>query len=228
MRFGIITRAALFAIWAGFFIWLLASGEIYRYIGPRTYWVIVFGAVALAVTTLLMAVTGRAIAARMDAVGIAALLLLIAVVLVVPRPSLGALAASHKLSGVPLTAGTFQPQALGPGEEVSFPEIEYASESSKYAATVGITDRYPVDLTGFVTHPDGLDQGEFALTRFAIYCCAADVVPHSVTIAPKESAGYQDDQWLTINGELEDRDGDYVLVPDTIAKVDEPKDPYLR
>jgi uncharacterized repeat protein (TIGR03943 family) len=228
MRFGGLGRAVVVAVWAGFFVWLLVSGEIYRYIGPRTYWVVVFGAVALGVVTLLMAFTGRGIPARTDAVGIAAMLLPIAVVLVVPQPSLGALAASHKLSGVPITAGTFQPQALGPGEEVSFAEIEYASESSKYAATIGITDGYPIDLTGFVTHPSGLDSGEFALTRFAIYCCAADVVPHSVTVAPKEAGEYSDDQWLTVDGHLEDRGGAYVLVPDTITKVEEPKDPYIR
>ncbi|HET7482961.1 MAG TPA: TIGR03943 family protein [Actinomycetota bacterium] len=221
-------KAVVLAVWAGFFVWLVASGEIYRYIGPRTYWVVVFGAVAAAAATLLIAITGRRTGGGVDLIGALAMLLPVVIVFAVPRPSLGALAASHKLSGVPITAGTFQPAALGPGEKVSFAEIEYASESSKYAATVGITDGYPVELTGFVTHPAGLAAGNFALTRFSIYCCAADAVPHSVTIAPRDDKSYPDDRWLTIEGHLQDVDGDYVLVPESIRSIEEPEDPYIR
>ena len=40
-------RMVVLALWSAFFAWLLVSGEVYRYIGPRTRWVVVFGAVML-------------------------------------------------------------------------------------------------------------------------------------------------------------------------------------
>ena len=145
-------------------------------------------------------------------------------VLAVPKPSLGSLAASRKLSGS-FTSGVIQPQALAPGEEISFAEIQYASESSEYAANLGIVDGLPVALTGFVTHPDGVPEGHFALTRFSIYCCAADVVPFSVVVRA-EDGDVEDDTWLTISGTLEETDDGFVLVPEELTEVEEPKDPY--
>lgn len=40
-------RVFVLAAWTAFFVWLIASDEMYRYVGPRTYWVIWFGAGAL-------------------------------------------------------------------------------------------------------------------------------------------------------------------------------------
>lgn len=108
---------------------------------------------------------------------------------------------------------------------MSFTEIEFASESSEYAAANGIGDGYEVELTGFVTEPRE-PTADFALTRFAIFCCAADVVPHSVEVDAER--GYPNDAWLTVKGVLEERDGKFVVVARSIEKVPEPKDPYIR
>ena len=217
-----VLRGVVLTAWGAFFIWLLVSGEVYRYIGPRTQWVVVFGAIALGAVALAFWFR-PAHHERGNAIGAMVMLLPIVAVLLVPKPSLGSLAASRKLSGGPVVS--LQPQPLGPGEEVSFPEIEYASESSEYAAINGITDGYEVTLTGFVTHPDGM-PGDFALTRFAIFCCAADVVPHSVPV--DASRDYPNDKWLSLTGTLEEREGTFVVVADSIEEVPEPDDPYIR
>ena len=217
-----ILRGLVLAAWGAFFVWLLVSGEVLRYIGPRTQWVVVFGAVAL-VAAALGFWTMRRDHSDGGAAGVAIMLLPIVAVLVVPKPSLGSLAASRKLSGGPVV--NIQPQPLGPGEEVSFPEIEYASESEEYAATNGITVGSEVELTGFVTSPEE-GNGVFALTRFSIFCCAADVVPHSVEIDAERD--YPDDAWLTVQGVLEERDGTFVVVARSIEEVPEPQDPYIR
>ena len=116
-----------------------------------------------------------------------------------------------------------------PGDEVSFAEIEYASKSEEYAAAAGIADGYEVELTGFVTRPPDLQAGQFALTRFAIFCCAADVVPHSVPVDPGgEFLNFNVDRWLTITGVLEERNGAFVLVAQDIKPIPEPANPYIR
>lgn len=214
-----LLRGVVLAAWGAFFVWLLVSGEVLRYIGPRTQWVVVFGAVALAIAALGFWLTRSENAG--GALGVAAMLLPIVAVIVVPEPSLGSLAASRKISGGPVVS--LQPQPLGPGDEVSFPEIEYASQSDEYAATNGIVEGFEVELTGFVTESEA---GDFALTRFSIFCCAADVVPHSVDVDAADD--YPSDTWLTVEGVLEERDGKLIVVATNIEEIPEPDDPYLR
>lgn len=216
-------QASMISIWAGFFVWLLLSREVYRYIGPRTQWVVVFGAIMLTVAAVAHWFR-RPHPERADGTaGLLVMLVPIVAVLVVPEPSLGSLAASRKLGGGPVVA--LQPQPVGDGGEISFAEIEYASESSEYAAAIGITDGYEVRLTGFVTDFDGA-RADFTLTRFSIFCCAADVVPHSVPVDAAHP--YPKDVWLSVQGTLEYRAGRFVVIAESIEKVHEPEDPYIR
>lgn len=226
---GRLLRALVFVAWTAFFAWLLLSGEVYRYIGPRTQWVVVFGAVALGVVTVAHLIGLRNAERRgatvPEVLAVLALLVPLIAVIAVPEPSLGSLAASKKLSGT-FTAGVIQPQALGPGGEISFAEIDYASESSTYASTVGIVEGLEVELTGFVTYPEGVPEGHFALTRFSIFCCAADVVPYSVVVRSDDD--FEADTWLSISGTLDETGDGFVLVPDEVTEIDEPDNPYIR
>lgn len=223
-------RMVVLALWSGFFAWLLVSGEVYRYIGPRTRWVVVFGAVMLALATIAQARSLRSAsgAARLSAtelLALAAFVAPMAVIILIPRPSLGSEAASRKSTGLVGAASSFVPVPQTNGE-ISFPEIKYASQSQEYAAAVGIADGYEIKLTGFVTHPDGGREGTFALTRFETYCCAADAVPYSVTV---DSGGedYPDDSWLTVAGSLVSEGGEFVLQAEHITETEEPDNPYI-
>jgi putative membrane protein len=114
---------------------------------------------------------------------------------------------------------------------VSYIDIHYASESPTYAAARGISDGVEVTLTGFVTHPHGLPSGEFQLTRFSIFCCAADAVPYSATIDDRgvaRPATWPDNTWLTVSGRLAQRGSRYVVIPSAMRRVGQPKDPYLH
>ena len=221
-------RALVLLAWSAAFVWLLASGEVYRYIGPRTYWVVVFGAIALGLVTLSHVVrpgaTGRA--DRSDLITFGLLLLPLLVVVAVPRPSLGSLAASKKLSGGSITTGLARPMSAG--GDIGIVEIEYASESEEYASSLGIVEGLEVELTGFVDRKNDLPAGHFALTRFSIYCCAADVVPHSVVVDGSELQSYDDDQWLTLAGRLSRGDDGFVLVAEWAKAIPEPRNPYIR
>jgi putative membrane protein len=227
-----VWRASVLGIWAAFFVWLWASGQVARFLGPRTYWVVVFGAVALTAACVAHLVTLRSPepqpAPRLrELLGSAVLLAPIMVLIIVPRPELGALAASKKATASIAQAGSFlaPPQETG---KLTFVDIHYANQSEKYAASRGITDGARVDLEGFVTHPAGTPDGDFQLTRFYVFCCAADAIPYSVTVAPGSGAATaRDDTWLHIAGALRAQDSGYVLVPDKMEPVAEPKNPYL-
>jgi uncharacterized repeat protein (TIGR03943 family) len=226
-----LARGVVLACWAGFFAWLHLSGEKTRYLGPRTYWVVVFGAVVLGLAAVAHLVTARRAPARnlapRDVAGMAVVLAPLLAVAAVPSAELGALAASRKTSGAgAASVGAIAPPAPDADGEVSFAEIYYASESDVYAGEAGIAEGMAVELTGFVTHPSGLPEGTLGLTRFHVSCCAADAVPFTVPLV-LDPGSRDDDEWLDVRGRLALRDGVYVLDPESVAAVDAPSDPYL-
>jgi uncharacterized repeat protein (TIGR03943 family) len=233
-KHGQAIKAGILVAWASFFSWLLTSGAVYRYIGPRTRWVVWFGAFLLAVTAIgqLSALKHRASDARgmsvSQVIGFAVLLVPLMILIVVPRPNLGSLAVSRKDTGALGTARSLVPPAPQDGQPVSFAEISYASTSDEYAASIGIADGYPVELTGFVSDGLGTSQDAFSLTRFQMFCCAADVIPYSVTVDPAATAPtYEQDTWLNVKGVLVDMDGEWVIRATALKEVDEPEDPYI-
>ena len=231
---GILRLATLLG-WSAFLTWLVASGEVYRYIGPRTRWVVVFGAVALALAALIHArtvlpsrsTTGARQGSGQEILGVATLLTPIAIVMLIPKPSLGSEAASRRANPTFVSAASSFAPVPQPDGDVSFPEINYASKSEDYAVTVGIADGYEVELTGFVTHPADGPEETFALTRFQTFCCAADAVPFSVTVDPQHPRDYPEDTWLTVSGYVRDQGAGCVLQAERITATAEPVNPYI-
>jgi len=220
-------RGSVLASWAAFFGWLWLTGEVTRYLGPRTYWVVVFGCITLSLAALghLWGLRGRPFApTRADLWGTALLLLPLIAVIVIPDAQLGAQAASRKAS-----AGGFAAAALiplpEPGGEISFREIDYSSESEEYAASAGVVDGLSVELTGFVTHPEP-GEATFSLTRFYVSCCAADAIPFSVPVAATRG-DRPDDTWATVAGRLRRIASGFVLDATRIEPIAPPRDPYL-
>jgi uncharacterized repeat protein (TIGR03943 family) len=224
-----VARVLVLGAWTTFFVWLSASGEVVRYIGPRTQWVVFFGTAALAVATVAYALTLRRTAqhglTRREAAGLALLLVPIAAVALVPAPELGALAAARRSAG-PLAGVSLVPSATR--GEISFLEVDYASRSQEYAASAGVTEGRRLELLGFVSR---VDSDGFDLTRFYIACCAADAIPYTVAVeAPGGStrSTYSTDQWFEVSGTLErEQDGAFILVADRLRRRDAPENPYL-
>lgn len=222
-------RTLVLALWAAFFVWLLATGEVYRYIGPRTRWVVVFGAIVFAAAALVQgaAALGHRPGGRVgpsDVIAAAAFVAPLAIVVAIPRPSLGSEAAARRSIGaVPAIAAG----APAGGGDVTVADIELASSSARYAAGAGLVPGTEVEVTGFVTHPPEGRPGTFALTRFATFCCAADAVPYSATVVSAAGAGLADDTWLTVTGVVAARGGGLVVEATRIERIDEPRNPYL-
>ena len=223
-------KTLVLGAWASFFVWLLISGKVKTYIGPRTYWVVVFGAVCLTLATvgqLLLRPSEKDAPSARWWVGYAAMVFPMFLVLVVPEPNLGSLAASRKSSGGVVSAAALQPPELEPGQEISFQEISYALQSEEYAAALGIGEGYEVDLIGFVSGSEEFSSETFALTRFSIFCCAADAVPYTISVRPPDGERYGLDEWLRVRGVLQ-REGETIVVSaETVEPVEPPDDPYI-
>lgn len=220
--------------WSTFFSWLWISGEMSRYLGPRTYWVIPFGAIALGVAGLLHVFTLRSSTPQpgpsiVDMVGAVMLVVPLIAVATVPNADLGTLAASRKSAGGPVITEGLATGAVDPVENPTFRDITYAEESQRYAEAIGVTEGTEVELTGFIDESDGAPKGTFQLTRFYVSCCAADAIPYSVAVDPNghTSAQPETDSWATVSGKLEPREGRLVVVANDFKAVPEPEEPYL-
>lgn len=228
-------RAVAMGVWSLTFAWLWVSGEMTRFLGPRTYWVAPFGMLVLGGAATVTASGARRSGEQEslslpDGLRLGVLVLPLLALLAAPDAQLGSQAAANKSpSGILAGGAAAAPGALGDGP-IGFRDVHYAGQSESYAAERGIGDGTGVRLTGFVTHPPGIQPGFFALTRFYVSCCAADAIPYSVTVdppGPVTPSAYPDDRWLEIRGRLWRSEAGYTLTPHSIRRVKTPADPYL-
>jgi putative membrane protein len=223
-----LARTTVFLAWAIFFGFLWFSGEVTRYLGPRTQWVVVFGTIVLTIASIAHFPFLRKEQASQLSVGQALGYLLtvlpIAVVLMAPDADLGALAASRKLVGSEFRPAQVNTQVDRSGP-LSFVDIFLASQSPEYATAAGVEEGESIKLIGFVTDDDRAEA--FRLTRFYISCCAADAIPYWVEIHSGSDLAYSDDTWLRVEGVVGRGPDGYFVDATDIEEVDEPDPPYL-
>ena len=226
----IALRATLLGLWASFLAWLWVTGETVRYLGPRTYWVIPFGTIVLGLSALAhlpwLRSTIPTRPGRADLISAVVVIAPLLMVIAVPTPSLGSLAASRKASfGGGAGPALAVPSAQRDGE-VSFIDFYYGNRSERYAALAGLVEGEIVTLTGFVTE---VGSDRLQLSRFYVSCCAADAIPYSADILLSDrAAGFSEDDWLRVRGRIvHDERGLFVVEPTMMEPVAEPRDPYL-
>jgi putative membrane protein len=227
-------RLLVLSAWTAFLAWLWLSGQVLRYLGPRTSWVVTFGAVALTLVTFAYARLSaggedeRRGLSGPEAAGLLSLLTPILLALVLSGSSLGALAASQKLSARGIDLASLAESLSKDAKDVDFLQIKAAGDNPQEGDTLGLTPGQQVDLTGFVMKAGTGLKSDFTLGRFYITCCVADAIPIGVTVSPTlADGGYGKDTWLDIAGVLERKSGRYVVAAERIEKVPEPSDPYL-
>lgn len=214
-------RIAVTASWAGFFYVLWFTGTSDRYLGARTQWLVPFGAVALTVVVVLAARSWRSGPALRagEAVGLLALVVPLALVLLVPHAELGAYAASKK-------SGSFFP-AVKPAppatpRDVTLLDVRIAEGDPLFALVSHIHRGTRVGLLGLVTQTGA---GHFGLTRFYITCCIADAQPLTIDVDWRRPV--VKNQWVFVTGNLQRPTKHYVLAADSVVARHSPRDPYL-
>jgi len=222
-----IARGGVLALWAVFFLVLWASGTAGRYLGPRTQWIVPFGAVVLALATIAYACgylrarrSGPSLTLR-EAASLFALLVPLAAISLVPHATLGSYAASRK-GGI--SFAFVRPHAPAKPSEASFLDIRIADGDRDFAAQAGIRPGVRVRLLGFVVGSKDMPKGTFELARFYIACCIADAEAVGVPVGGR---GYKPNTWLEVSGPLAKRGKRFVVVPDKVIRVRAPEEPYL-
>jgi uncharacterized repeat protein (TIGR03943 family) len=228
---GRALRLIVLTSWAVFFVYLAVTGEMARYLGPRTYWVVIFGAIIMVAVAIAHLAAPRPVARSApgvrDSLATLSLLVPLIAVWVVPNADLGALAAANRgqLGGA-TSVSTLIPAP--DGGELSFIDIHFANESDSYAAGAGVFPGVAVDLTGFVSERFAGSGDTFRLSRFYVSCCAADAFPYSVTVRSSEAGRrFAEDTWLRVAGTLERTNEGFLVVTERVRPVEVPDDPYL-
>ena len=216
-----VARGLALAAWGGFFVYLWVSGRATTYIGPKTTWVVTLGAISLPLVALayLWGARGARRAASTRELGANVLLVSpILLALMVPAPSLGALAVKNKQ-----TKHAAPPLATAVEGEIRLYEVAWAAESPEFAEANGIVAGTAVDIVGFVSEPPS--NGKLVLSRFFVSCCAADATAYSVTVTGAPAIGV--DKWVQVTGTLAGEPGKSLTVTaDSVTEVAQPDQPY--
>jgi uncharacterized repeat protein (TIGR03943 family) len=223
-------RLVVLATWSAFLAWLWLDGEVERYLGPRTAWVVPFGAIVLTGATIAYGRLGarsRDAAlplSRGEAIGLAWLLVPALVGFSMADATLGALAASRKLSSRGIDASRLADEA----DRSSLLALNLAGRDEGFAAEKGLLPGRPVSLEGFVLRPAREAGGSFRIARLYITCCVADAIPLDADVVPAgHEPPYGRDTWLRVAGPLERRDGRLAVRAVRVRRIPEPGDPYL-
>lgn len=224
-----LLRGLGIAAWAAFFDYLWITDEANRYIGERTAWVIPFGGIVLTFTAVAYLLTTRTAGpgetpTRRDVAGVAALLAPVLLIVVIPAPSLGALAVDKKQSN---RVSVSSAAAYGRDGPLTLFDVSGASRSPEFARVRGVKAGMPVELIGFVAD---LGSKGFTMARFQASCCAADAIPYSAKVRPPDETvtGVKVDDWVKAKGTLVvTKDGEFVVQATSYEVIDEPSATYL-
>ncbi len=226
-----LARALVLLGWAALFDWLWLADRANSYIGPRTTWVITFGAIALTVVALayLAGAVRPAPPRRLSAREVGRLAVLAAPILGVamaPNSSLGALAVKKKglSSAIVAAQARYTRDRDAP---LNLYDLAVVSRAPGYAKKRGIRDGQRVDFDGFVS-----EEGEqdIQLSRFMATCCAADAVPYSIRVTPPAGSDRDTlalDAWLRVRGTIRQKpDRSWSVEVKTLDSVPRPDNPY--
>lgn len=228
-------RTLVLGCWSAFLAWLWVSGETARYLGPRTQWVVPFGALCLG---LLAVAYGRSLRGAGDGplrprpkelLGLGAMIVPILFGCVLAHASLGSAAASKKLSARGVDPSQLAALDSQGSKGVGYLELKASEHNAAYAAKNGLHPGRSVQLLGFVQGSPKSARAPFQIARFYIGCCVADAVPLAITVLRDEikPVELRKDQWVQLNGSVTRRGKGYVLQAETIKKVPQPHHPYL-
>jgi len=226
-----VLRGTGLVAWAGFFDYLWLSGRSVDYVGPRTTWVVAFGAISLTAASVLY-VTGfltREETTRPTARELRRLVVILAplaLAAMAPSVTLGAQAVDQKRAA---DGATSLARLEAYDGSVRLYELAAASYNPQWAVENGIENGLRVEFDGFISKIR--DDGETVeLSRFLASCCAADAMPYSIDVSlPAGTAGLEKNQWLLIRGEVvEPPEGEraFSVVADEAEPIDRPSDTY--
>jgi uncharacterized repeat protein (TIGR03943 family) len=215
------------AAWAGFFDYLWISGHANAYVGPRTTWVVTFGALTLTVVAAVYLAGVRSTqpaqtprAAEVGRLGIVIAPIVLAAM--APAVGLGAQAVGQKRAAEGKAAIA---RLKAPRGDIRLYELAAARTNPKWATDNGIVKGLEVRFDGFIFEP--AKNGTVVLSRFLATCCAADAVPYSITVTSDVDVPFKRNQWVKVSGVVQTGGKRKLYVAaHSIDAIDRPLNPY--
>ena len=235
------TRSLLLLALGGTAVWLWHSGEALDYVRPGLAPLVLVAGVVLLALGLLppLGLLGRPAAGpdgdpgahHRHRAGVGWLLLLpVLVVLVVQPAALGSYAASSRTVVPGGGDGEFPPLSAPVRGAVPMPMAEFVTRAVRDPgqSLAGVRVR----VVGFVAPAEATD-GSYRLTRFVIFCCAAEAEALQAVVRGDQVPRARD-QWLEVEGTWQPRPAAVddpsppppVLHADRVRPIAPPRPPY--
>ena len=84
-----------------------------------------------------------------------------------------------------------------------------------------------IEVTGFIYKEASMKDREFALARYMMTCCAADMQMVGYLCHAHEAVNFPSGTWVKINGKLEDEKDNVVIHVDNIERIESPEEGYV-
>jgi putative membrane protein len=98
---------------------------------------------------------------------------------------------------------------------------EFGTNPEKY-------DGYTVTMKGFVyLDLEDKKENEFALVRLSMWCCSADLSPMGLITEYKGSFTAKENDWITVTGTLQVKDGYATLIAEKMETAEKPLEEYV-
>lgn len=226
-------RTAVLLVSATYILHLGAAGRLGFYIHPRyIVFTIVLSALGLIVTAIGVSKADENHTSHGSRLSLLPLGIIVSAALIAPVRSLSSATVSQRSidSGSIVSPSNYiNPLFSGSSRGLSLADwyrLLAANDSPGFFANK------PANVSGFV-YDVGLGPDTVWLARFVVTCCAVDAQPIGV---PVHIEGWQDsydqDQWLEVEGEFDTKttaDGPaVVLVPGSVKRIEEPRNPYAN
>jgi uncharacterized repeat protein (TIGR03943 family) len=227
-------RLVVLVTWSAFLTWLYVQGEVARYLGPRTSWVVPFGAVVLTAATIAYGRLGAGSAdarrplGRGEAAGLVWLLVPALIGFAMADAALGSLAASKKLTSRGIDVTRLADSLSKDASRSSVLALNIADHDEDFAVEKDLLPGRPITLDGFVLKTARHEGGSFELARLYITCCVADSIPLTAKVEPVVPVpSFGRDDWVRIAGTLAREDGELVIRAERVRAEPRPNHPYL-
>jgi uncharacterized repeat protein (TIGR03943 family) len=216
-----------FVAWAAFFIFVLATGRVRMYIGPRFIFLPAAGAVILTAMVMALLKSPGRVAGHGDATGrwdwVPLFVTPVVIGILVAPIGVGTIVAGNRKTN--LMGGVRQSGSLSfaLGASSDYREVTVYDLATAASITPG-----KVSVKGQILERlPGMAANQCPLAHYKMTCCVADLQPVAVTLEYPAGFTPQANQWVSVRGTVR-REGDATIVKaDIVAPISAPNPPYL-
>jgi len=250
---GILWRTAALALWGGTLVWFYHADRLILYTRP-VYHPLAAGSgvvlLVLALTELVSLVLrhraadccqehgGEAHGHAHSRLAAMALILPLIINALVPSTGLTSYAVGKRATQIDYSALASQLSADWEAQMARAKELSEEYPELTIAQLLGFASQYPeqaegkkVSCIGFVYREKGAPTDRFLLTRFRMWCCAADAQPFYLVVTWPEAASLPADQWVRVRGVMRLVEGEGGRQPelqaDRVELVKPPHNQYM-